>query len=259
MRPRVSTCGLLIKRDMDKIREIVAVNGKHRFSSSFDKLITYSVLIAIIHLTLETEVAIYERYRSIFIWVERVLTVIFTVEYAMRVVSFKRSYYQKSFIRYLLSFELLIDFLALLPFYLTLLPIDLRYLRTFRLLRLARIFKLTRYNTAINTVKAVISSKKEILTISFVLIGLILYMVSAVMYYVEYEAQPEVFSSIPKTMWWGVATLTTVGYGDIYPVTALGRTLGGVIAILGIGIFAIPTGIIASGFTEYVEKNESDD
>ena len=76
------------------------------------------------------------------------------------------------------------------------------------------------------------------------------------MYYVENAAQPEVFSSIPKTMWWGVATLTTVGYGDIYPITALGRILGGVIAILGIGIFAIPTGIIASGFTEYVEKGE---
>lgn len=134
--------------------------------------------------------------------------------------------YGKSFIRYVLSFDLLIDFLALIPFYLTLLLIDLRYLRTFRLLRLARIFKLTRYNKAINTVKAVISSKKEILTISFVLIGLILYMVSALMYYIENAAQPEVFSSIPKTMWWGVAALTTVGYGDIFPITPLGRILG---------------------------------
>lgn len=244
---------------MNKIREIVAVNGKHPYSSAFDKLITYSVLLAIIHLTLETEVTIYERYKSVFIWVERILTIVFTVEYAMRIISFNKSYYQKSFIQYVFSVDLLIDFLALLPFYLTLLPLDLRYLRTFRLLRLARIFKLTRYNTAINTVKAVVSAKKEILTISFVLIGLILYMVSALMYYVEYEAQPEVFSSIPKTMWWGVATLTTVGYGDIYPVTALGRTLGGVIAILGIGIFAIPTGIIASGFTEHVDKSEYKD
>ena len=244
---------------LSKIREIVAVNGNHPFSSTFDKLITYSVLLAIIHLTLETEAELYSSYTGLFIWVERVLTVIFTVEYVLRIISFKRSYYGKSFIRYVLSFDLLIDFLALIPFYLTLLPIDLRYLRTFRLLRLARIFKLTRYNTAINTVKAVISSKKEILTISFVLIGLILYMVSAVMYYVENAAQPEVFSSIPKTMWWGVATLTTVGYGDIFPITPLGRMLGGVIAILGIGIFAIPTGIIASGFTEYVEKSDTEE
>jgi voltage-gated potassium channel len=242
---------------MESIREIVAVNGKHPFSSTFDKLITYSVLLAIIHLTLETEAELYLNHQSLFIWVERALTVIFTIEYVMRIISFKRSYYDKNFIQYILSFDLLIDFLALIPFYLTLLPIDLRYLRTFRLLRLARIFKLTRYNAAINTVKAVISAKKEILTISFVLIGLILYMISAVMYYVENAAQPEVFSSIPKTMWWGVATLTTVGYGDIYPVTALGRMLGGVIAIVGIGIFAIPTGIIASGFTEYIDKDGS--
>ena len=244
---------------LSKIREIVAVNGNHPFSSTFDKLITYSVLLAIIQLTLETEAELYSSYTGLFIWVERGLTVIFTIEYVLRIVSFKRSYYGKSFIRYVLSFDLLIDFLALIPFYLTLLPIDLRYLRTFRLLRLARIFKLTRYNTAINTVKAVISSKKEILTISFVLIGLILYMVSAVMYYVENTAQPEVFSSIPKTMWWGVATLTTVGYGDIFPITPLGRMLGGIIAILGIGIFAIPTGIIASGFTEYVEKSDTEE
>lgn len=242
---------------MDKIREIVAVNGNHPFSSTFDKLITYSVLLAIIHLTLETEVELYSSYQSVFIWIERGLTVVFTIEYALRIISFKKSYYGKSFVRYVLSLDLLIDLFALLPFYLTLLPIDLRYLRTFRLLRLARIFKLTRYNTAINTVKAVVGSKKEILIISFVLIGLILYMVSAVMYYVENAAQPEVFSSIPKTMWWGVATLTTVGYGDIFPITPLGRMLGGVIAILGIGIFAIPTGIIASGFTEYIDKDES--
>lgn len=244
---------------MKKIREIVAVNGNHPFSSTFDKLITYSVLLAIIHLTLETEAELYSSYTGLFIWVERLLTIIFTIEYVLRIISFKRSYYGKSFIRYVLSFDLLIDFLALIPFYLTLLPIDLRYLRTFRLLRLARIFKLTRYNKAINTVKAVISSKKEILTISFVLIGLILYMVSAVMYYVENAAQPEVFSSIPKTMWWGVATLTTVGYGDIFPITPLGRMLGGIIAILGIGIFAIPTGIIASGFTEHVEKSDTEE
>ena len=246
---------------LSKIREIVAVNGNHPFSSTFDKLITYSVLLAIIHLTLETEAELYSSYTGLFIWVERVLTVIFTVEYVLCIVSFKRSYYGNDFCFHelVLSFDLLIDFLALIPFYLTLLPIDLRYLRTFRLLRLARIFKLTRYNTAINTVKAVISSKKEILTISFVLIGLILYMVSAVMYYVENTAQPEVFSSIPKTMWWGVATLTTVGYGDIFPITPLGRMLGGIIAILGIGIFAIPTGIIASGFTEYVEKSDTEE
>lgn len=243
---------------INKLREVVKVNGEHRWSSSFDKLITFSILIAIIHLTLETEKAIYEAYTVVFEITEIILTVIFTFEYIARILTYTKNYYGKSFLQFIFSFDLLIDLLALLPFYLTLLPIDLRYLRIFRLFRLARIFKLTRHNKAIQTVKLVLSAKKEILTISFILIGIVLYMVSAMMYYVENTAQPEVFSSIPKTMWWGVATLTTVGYGDIYPITALGRFLGGVIAILGIGIFAIPTGIIASGFTAYVEKSKSE-
>lgn len=238
------------------LREIVVVDGKHKWSSGFDKLITFSIVIAIIHLTLETEQSLYDDYRLWFVWIERILTIIFTVEYAIRILTFSHKYYGKNLLRFIFSFDLIVDLLALLPFYLTLLPIDFRYLRTFRLFRLARIFKLTRYNKAINTLKVVMEARKEMLTISFILIGVILYMVSAIMYYVENAAQPEVFSSIPKTMWWGVATLTTVGYGDIYPITALGRILGGVIAILGIGIFAIPTGIIASGFTEYVEKGE---
>lgn len=238
-----------------EIREIVKVNGDHKLSTTFDKFITLSILVAIIHLTLETEKSIYNEYYIVFDITEFFLTVIFSFEYAARILTFSKKYYGKSFLRFVSSFDLLIDLLALLPFYLTLLPIDLRYLRIFRLFRLARIFKLTRYNKAIQTVKVVMSAKKEILTISFILIGIILYLVSALMYYVENAAQPEVFSSIPKTMWWGVATLTTVGYGDIYPITALGRFLGGVIAILGIGIFAIPTGIIASGFTEYVQKD----
>jgi len=242
---------------INNLREVVKVNGEHKWSSSFDKLITFSILIAIIHLTLETEKAVYEAYTVVFEITEIILTVIFTFEYTARILTYNKNYYGKSFLQFIFSFDLLIDLLALLPFYLTLLPIDLRYLRIFRLFRLARIFKLTRYNKAIQTVKLVLSAKKEILTISFILIGIVLYMVSAMMYYVENTAQPEVFSSIPKTMWWGVATLTTVGYGDIYPITALGRFLGGVIAILGIGIFAIPTGIIASGFTEYVEKSKS--
>jgi voltage-gated potassium channel len=243
---------------MNTLREIVRINGEHKWSASFDKLITISILIAIIHLTLETEIAIYESYTVIFEATEMILTAIFTFEYAARILTYSKKYYGKSFLQFIFSFDLLIDLLALLPFYLTLLPIDLRYLRIFRLFRLARIFKLTRYNKAIQTVKIVLSVKKEILTISFILIFIVLYLVSALMYYVENSAQPDVFSSIPKTMWWGVATLTTVGYGDIYPITALGRFLGGVIAILGIGIFAIPTGIIASGFTEFVENSKSD-
>lgn len=238
-----------------QIREIVKVDGEHKLSAPFDRIITLSIVIAIIHLTLETERELLEAHRFLFEVVELGLTVIFTVEYVFRLISYSKEE-NGSLLSYLFSGGMLIDLLALIPFYLTLLPIDLRYIRIFRLFRIARIFKLARYNKAINVVRIVLKDRKELLTVSFVLIFFILYIVSALMYYVENAAQPEEFSSIIKTMWWGVATLTTVGYGDIYPITALGRVLGGIIAILGIGLFAIPTGIIASGFLEYFEDND---
>ncbi len=238
----------------EQLREIVKIDGAHRLSVPFDRVITVSIVIAIIHLTLETERELLEAHRFLFQVVELVLTVIFTVEYILRLIAYSKNK-NGSFLSYVFSLAMLIDLLALIPFYLTLLPIDLRYLRIFRLFRIARIFKLARYNKAINVVHTVMKERKDLLTVSFVLIFFILYIVSALMYYIENAAQPEEFSSIIKTMWWGVATLTTVGYGDIYPITALGRVLGGIIAILGIGLFAIPAGIIASGFLEYFEKN----
>jgi len=241
----------------NQIREIVKIDGNHRFSVAFDKLITFCVIIAIVHLTLETEKDLFNDYHAIFRLVEVILTVVFTVEYLMRLIAFNKST-DKSFLRYVFSVSMIIDLVALIPFYLTLLPIDLRYLRIFRLFRIARIFKLARYNKAISIVQVVMRERKELLTVSFVMIFFILYIVSALMYYVENPAQPDSFSSIIKTMWWGVATLTTVGYGDIYPITGLGKMLGGLIAILGIGLFAIPTGIIASGFLEYFEKGKKE-
>ena len=197
----------------------------------------------------------FEAHHAVFHFIEILFTIIFSIEYLMRLVAFNRKE-DGSFLSYIFSFAMLIDLLALIPFYLTLTPIDLRYLRIFRLFRFARIFKLSRYNKAIHSISIVINNKKELLTIVFVLILFVLYIVSALMYFVENPAQPEAFSSILSTMWWGVATLTTVGYGDIYPITGLGKILGGIIAILGIGLFAIPTGIIASGFLEYFKKNK---
>ena len=99
--------------------------------------------------------------------------------------------------------------------------------------------------------------KREELAISLIFTAFLLLIASTLMYYVENEAQPEHFSSIPETMWWGIATLTTVGYGDIYPITGLGKALGGVIAVIGIGLFALPTGILASGFSEELSNRRA--
>jgi voltage-gated potassium channel len=125
-----------------------------------------------------------------------------------------------------------------------------------RIFRLLRIFRLAKYIKALQIIKNVLKQKREELFISLVFVTFMLVMASCLIYYVENEAQPEAFSSIPAAMWWGAATLTTVGYGDIYPVTPLGRFLGSIIALLGVGLFALPTGILASGFSEQMSRKD---
>ncbi len=147
----------------------------------------------------------------------------------------------------------LVDLLAILPFYLPfIIPIDLRVLRMVRLLRILRILKVNRYTSALSAVGNVIKSKASQLISSMLVVLVLMVMASVLMYNVESEAQPEVFENAFSGMWWAVATLTTVGYGDIFPVTALGKALSAVIALLGIGLVAVPTGIISAGFMENI-------
>ncbi|MBX3727741.1 MAG: ion transporter [Candidatus Sumerlaeia bacterium] len=151
----------------------------------------------------------------------------------------------------------LVDLLAILPFYLPFLGIDLRSLRVLRLMRLFRLAKVGRYYSALGLLRDAVTARREELILSTVLMGLLLVVSSSLLYYCEHTAQPEVFSSIPATMWWAVATLTTVGYGDIYPVTVLGRLCAGVVAILGIGMFALPTSILGAGFLDAISRKNA--
>ena len=145
--------------------------------------------------------------------------------------------------------------MAFMPFYLTMFATDLALVRVLRLLRIFRLFKVTRYVFALRLIENVLKEKKEELLVSLVFTFFAMLISSSVMFYVEHEAQPKVFSSIPATMWWGVATFTTVGYGDAVPITPLGKFCGGIIALLGVGLFALPTGILASGFAEEITRH----
>jgi voltage-gated potassium channel len=144
---------------------------------------------------------------------------------------------------------MVIDLVAIVPFFFGAV-LDLRFLRALRLLRFLRLFKLARYSDSIQLFVRVLRLKREELVITSVVGTIILLMASSLMYFAERSAQPEVFSSIPATLWWGVITLTTVGYGDVTPVTPVGQLLGAMIAITGIGLFALPASILASGFIE---------
>tara|TARA_S200000501_G_C20697808_1_gene688142 strand:- start:405 stop:917 length:513 start_codon:yes stop_codon:yes gene_type:complete len=148
----------------------------------------------------------------------------------------------------------IIDLIAFLPFYLSaFFGIDLRILRLFRVLRLV---KLTRYSPALNAVGATLKSQHRALTAALFVMVMALMFSSSIMYFFENEAQPEKFSSIPMAMWWGMATLTTVGFGDIYPITPIGQLFGIITMVVGIGMFALPAGIIATGFANEMEKNK---
>jgi voltage-gated potassium channel len=246
-----------------KVYNILSVSKqKSGLSFIFDMSLTILIVLNVAAIVIESIPSIGETYSLAFYYFEMFSVAVFTLEYVLRVWSIvENEKYSHPFygrLRFIFSAMALIDLFSILPFFLARFTIDLRYLRILRLFRIFRLFKVVRYVTAINAISIVVKEKREQLIVSIVFILFMLLIVSSVMYYVENDEQPEAFSSIPHTMWWGVATLTTVGYGDVYPITGLGKFLGGVIAILGVGLFALPTGILASGFSDELEAQEKE-
>lgn len=175
---------------------------------------------------------------------------VFTVEYMLRIwvsdIARPDLPTWKARFLYLFSFMAIIDLLAIVPFYLPFfIPIDLRSLRILRLFRLMRLFKASQFTSALTTVIKVVKSKSQEMASSILVVIVLIVMTAAIMFSIESVAQPEVFSDMGDALWWAVATYTTVGYGDIYPITTMGRILSSVISLLGIGVVAIPTGILA--------------
>ncbi|RMG71485.1 MAG: ion transporter [Bacteroidetes bacterium] len=235
----------------------------------FDVVLMSLILLNVLAIVLESVDSIYTPYKPWFQAFDLLSIVFFSAEYLLRVWTItcdpRYSHPVWGRLRYMFSFMALVDLLAILPFYVEgivhllggarALGIDMRFLRILRVFRIVRLLKVVRYVSALRIIGNVFRSKKEELIISLVFILFILLIVSCMMYFVEHEAQPDQFSSIPATMWWGVATLTTVGYGDIYPITPMGKALGGVIAILGIGLFALPAGILAAGCADELQHH----
>jgi voltage-gated potassium channel len=219
------------------------------------------ILLNGIVVVLETVDSWQEAYGPIFHAFELVSIAVFTLEYLLRlwIAPLDPHYAHPVWgrIRYAFSAMALVDLVAILPAFLPMFfAIDLRFLRLLRILRLFRLFKLSRYIRSMDLLDDVIRAKREQLLVTVVMIAILLLFASSLMYVVENEAQPDKFTDIPSAMWWGVATITTVGYGDVFPITPLGKLLGAFVAFLGIGMFALPTSILASGFTEIIEGNK---
>jgi voltage-gated potassium channel len=229
-------------------------------SRAVDGLIIALILLNLTAIILETVGELHLRYGDWFEAFELFSVALFTVEYLFRLWSCTAAPDYTGPIagrwRFARTPMAIIDLLAFLPFYLTLGGLDLRFLRILRIFRIFRVAKLFRYLEALQTLGRVLRAKKEELVVVLLILVVLLLFSSTLIYYAEHEAQPELFSSIPAAMWWGIATLTTVGYGDIYPVTPLGRLLAAFITVLGIGMFALPTGIVGSGFVEEIQKRK---
>jgi len=194
---------------------------------------------------------------------EDFVIVVFTVEYALRVWTADLLYPDKSptkaRLRYIFSFLAVVDLLAILPFYLpVLIPVNLSVFRTLRLVRLFRLFKLERYTDAFHIIAAVLKRKAGQLLSSVFIVFILLLISSVLMYNFEHAAQPDKFRDIFSSFWWAVCTLTTVGYGDMFPVTTIGKTVSAFISLLGVGIVALPTGIISAGFVEVSNERKHD-
>lgn len=218
------------------------------------------ILVNAVAVVLETVPYMHFRYLWVFRVIEYVSVAAFTVEYLLRLwvcverADLRRLRWKR--LRFALRPLALIDLLAIAPFFLSLVfPIDLRILRVLRLLR---ILKLARYSSALTMLLAVIEEEASSFLAAIVILMILLILASSGAYLAEHRVQPDKFGSIPAAMWWAIATLTTVGYGDVTPVTTAGRVFGGIVAVIGVGMAALPAGILASGMADQMRRRRVD-
>ncbi len=227
--------------------------------SLFNIFICIIIIVAVMIAIVETEQPIARLYPSFFRITEITLFTVFVIEFCLRVyVAPLNPKFSGRFgrIRYLFSLWAIIDLIAILPFVLTFMDASAFYLRLARILRILRVSRLGRFSKAWSLLAKAVYRRRFELIISGIAAFLLLIFSSAFLYVFESDAQPEAFGSIPRALWWGVVTLTTVGYGDITPVTAGGRIFAGLTAVAGVGLVAMPAGILAAAFSDAFQRQE---
>lgn len=238
------------------------VGDKH-----WDKIINVFIIVLIIlnviAVIVETVKPIHEKYEDFFHYFDMVSVTIFSIEYVLRVWSsnheekYKHSVWGR--LKYMLSPGALIDLIAIIPSFLhAFIGLDLRVLRMMRLLRIFRLFRLTAYTKPARMIANVFRKRANELALSFILAIFLIIIASCIIYFAEHlypSEETSLFKSIPTTLWWAVVTLTTTGYGDMYPLTALGKTMAGIIMLTGVAFFALPAGIITAGFIDEFRLN----
>ncbi len=225
----------------------IIIDSDTKHGRRFDIFIQVLILLSITSFSLETLPEIDEEFSGYLNVFETISVIIFSIEYLLRLILTKSS------IRYMFSFFGVIDLIAILPFYLST-GIDLRSIRLFRMLRLFKILKFAKYNKAISNMTTALNNIKKELLVFFIVTLCLLYVSAVGIYYFENPSQPEQFKSVFHSLWWSVTTLTTVGYGDMYPITVGGKIFSAIIIFIGLGVVAVPTGLLASALTKSINK-----
>ena len=228
-------------------------------NQAYDIISTGALIANLVGNILYTYESIRETWGALLLTDEAVTVLFFAVDYLLRIYTAKELYPEKSegkaLLAYMTSFSGIVDLLSFLPYYLPIFfPAGVAAFRMFRVIRILRLFRINAYYDSLNVITDVIKSKKQQLLSSVFIIAVFMVATSLCMYSLEHDAQPDVFQNAFSGIWWSASTLLTVGYGDIYPVTTLGRFLSIIITFLGVGIVAIPTGIISAGFVEQYAK-----
>ncbi len=239
------------------------LSQKHKeIIATVDIFILGLIFMNVLAVIYETVGNIYMVYKPYFDGFELFSIVVFSIEYIGRIyLSQFDKRYKKPFwglIQYVFSPLALVDLFSILPFYLPFFfPIDLRFIRIIRLLRIFRVLKVAHYSKKLGMINRVIYAKRHELTVTLLLAGITLVITSCLMYFAEHDAQPTYFPDIPSTIWWCLMTLSTVGYHDITPITNFGKLIHAINAFVGIGLFALPAGILGEGFvTEIAKENK---
>jgi len=215
----------------------------------FDYFIQILILLSLVSFSLDTLPNINYNTRVFLDYFEVISIVIFTIEFLLRI------YVSKKPLSYIFSFYGIIDILAILPFYLNRV-FDLRFLRAFRIFRIFRALKLLRYNKALNRFRIAFKIVKEEVTLFFIVTLVLIFITSAGIYFFENEAQPEVFKSVFHSAWWSIVTLTTVGYGDVYPITLGGKIFTFFVLMIGVGLVTVPAGLVATALSKARELED---
>lgn len=248
------------RRHLARIIEIGS--AEDTASRGYDFAITGIIIVNLAVSVLSTYQELDARYGALFDTIEGITVFCFAADYVLRLLAARCIYRAdgelRSLSRYVFSFSGIIDLLSFLPYYLPVFfPAGAVAFRMFRVVRIFRLFRITAYYDSLNAITEVIHSKRQQLLSSVFIILVLMLASSLCMYSVEHDAQPDVFENAFSGVWWSVSTLLTVGYGDIYPITTLGRLLSTVITFLGVGMVAIPTGIISAGFVEQYARIQS--